>query len=439
MLVAAIGLYGERVKQALVGIKRLIPNVDRYVVIADESVTKKQIKELKSVGCEVYVHPWLDSMVKMRNQYLQKVQTNDWVIVHDPDEWFNEAFCKDARNLCKKAEANGFHLLLINSHDATIKEDGSRDESISDYFKNLVFHKTEGTHYEGVGEVKEVHEQLIIPGLTQALRLPKKYWYEHTKYWWEVWERAARNTFIAGGGNNRGEQNPSWKPLRRICSELELETWPQTRAYFRKGKIDKRLLEWLWENRFEGWDFDHEEMEFGRWYFEYLHPEEAKFEDGRVWQPVTEIKEGSPQEVMQYVENIYMQLLGRHADQPGKEAYTKAILEGRLRREDLPQLLKQSAEYLSKVGGPMEAVKIKVPVDVKVKLNETLIVEALSKSKTFWTVIKPKLDLGNFLEVALEEEYPKFVRWFYTEKPDLKQFIEKLIQIRQKMLRKKKK
>jgi len=151
----------------------------------------------------VYFHRWEDSMVKMRNQYLEKCQTDDWVIVHDPD--FNEQFCKDVRDLCKKAEEKGIDLLLINSHDITIKEDGSKDSSISDFFKNLIFRKREGTRYEGVGEVKEVHETLIIPGITRAVRLPKdKYWYDHVKYWWEIWERAARNVFIAGGGNNVG-------------------------------------------------------------------------------------------------------------------------------------------------------------------------------------------------------------------------------------------
>ena len=193
MLVASIGLYGERVEQALEGITRLRPHVDRYVVIVDETVTEEQKEQLQDLGCEVYFHPWEDSMVRMRNQYLNKVQTGDWVICHDPDEAFNEQFCKDARELCRKAEEKGIDLLLINSRDCTIKADGSKDESVSDFYKNIIFRKREGTHYGGVGEVKEVHETLIFPGETRAARLPKeKYWYTHTKYWWEIGRASCR-------------------------------------------------------------------------------------------------------------------------------------------------------------------------------------------------------------------------------------------------------
>lgn len=426
MIVGCIGLYGERVEQALVGIRKLRPYVDRYVVIADETVTEAQIQQLKDSGCEVYVHPWEDSMVKMRNQYLDKCQTDDWVVVHDPDEVFNEQFCKDIRVICKTGEERGLDLLLINSHDTTINEDGSKTISTSDFYKNLIYRNRDGTHYEGVGEVKEVHEMLIIPGTMIGGNLPKMYWYEHIKYWWEVWERAARNVFMAGGGNNAGTRNPSWKPLRGICDSIGIDNWTKARDYFRKGNVDPRLKKWLWDNRFEGLDYDHEEMEFGRWYFEYLHPGEAEG-----WKPVTEVEEGSYAGIMRFIEQSYIDILGRHADQEGKEAYTKLILEGQLRKEDLPILLKQSQEYRMKsaqktVEG-MESVRVQVPVNVDVKVNQELFVEAMRRSGAYWAKIRPRLDIAKFIEDELgEEEWKSFVKWFYTEKPGLKQFVDKL-------------
>lgn len=431
-IVAAVGVYGERVDQAIPCIKNLRPHVDRYVVIVDETVTDEQKQLLEKLGCEVYFHPWEDSMVKMRNAYLDKIQSYDWVVVHDPDEHFNEEFCEDIRRLCYEAENRQppFRLLLINSHDATIKEDGTKDESVSDFFKNLIYHKLPGTKYEGVGEVKEVHEVLTIPGADLGVKLPTKYWYSHEKYWWEVWERAARNVYMAGGGNNVGEKNPEWKPLREICDDLGLNNWTKARAYFREGNIDQKLIDWLWKNRREGFDYQHEMMEAGRWYFEYLHPEEAKRLPEGKWEPVTELEKGSPPEIMRFVEETYMKVLGRHADQEGKEIYTKAIVEGRLPREDLPLMLKQSHEFRQKqqaqLGGTQESVKLQVPVDVKVKLTEPLIIEAMSRSKIFWVDIKPRLDLGLFLEVALGKNYRPFLRWFYETKPDAEQFIKKL-------------
>lgn len=435
MIVGCVGVYGERIDQATVCIKRLRPHVDRYVVIVDESVTDEQRQKLRDLGCEVYFHPWEDSMVKMRNQYLEKCQTDDWIIVHDPDEWFCEKFCEDVRKICKKAENDDLVLLLINSHDTTIKEDASRDESVSDFFKNLIFQKKEGTRYEGVGEVKEVHETLIIPGLTKAMRLPKeKYWYEHTKYWHEVWERAARNVFMAGGGNNSGTRNSSWRPLRDICDELGLDAWPEAREYFRKGDIDPRLKEWLWENRFEGFDFDHEEMEFGRWYFEYLHQEERVFSDGRVWEAVTEVPEDSPAGVMKYVENVYLEILGRHAEQEGKEIYAKAIMAGQIRREDLPEILKQSREYQQKVEEPPsiqgETIRIPVPVNVDIQMTPKFILEAMKKSDSYWWEIKPMMDLGGFILDSLKEP-EEFLKWFYTNREEAtpQDFFSKLMEV----------
>jgi len=429
MIVACIGVYGERVDQAIVGIKRLRPYVDRYVVIVDESVTEEQKQKLKDLGCEVYFHPWEDSTVKMRNQYLQKVQTDDWVIVHDPDEYFNEQFCRDVRKICEEAEREGVDLLLINSHDILYQPDGTKSETASTFFKNLIFKKRLGTHYEGVGQAKVLHETLIIPNMRGVKKLdPNKYWYEHVKYWHEVWERAARNVFIAGGGNNAGEKNPSWKPLKEICESLGIKTWPQLREYMRKGNVDMRLKEWMWENRFEGFDYDHEEMEMGRWYFEYLHPEEAKFPDGRVWKPVLEVDPNSPAGIMKYVEKCYLEVLGRHADQEGKEAYTKAILEGRIRKEDLPDILRRSREYIEKEGIAPERVRIQIPVNVDIGVTPEMFVEALRRSTVFWIEIKPLLDVGKFIKKQLGDEWRDFEKWFYQNrgKISLVDFIEKL-------------
>jgi len=427
LIVACVGLYGERVDQATECIKRLRPHVDRYVVIVDESVTEEQKQRLRDLGCEVYFHPWEDSMVKMRNQYLEKCQTDDWIIVHDPDEWFCEKFCEDVKEIFETAEKDDLALLLINSHDILYDADGSTKEVVSDFFKNLIFQHKEGTRYEGGGEVKEVHETLIIPGLARVVRLSKEnYWYEHVKYWHEVWERAARNVFLAGGGNNVGERNPSWKPLREICDDLGLDNWPKAREYLRKGDIDPRLKQWLWDNRFEGFDFDHEEMEFGRWYYEYLHPEEAG-----PWAPVTVLQKGSLPEVMAYIEDQYMQVLGRHAEQEGKEYYAKAILEGRISREALPEILKRSLEYKQKVAEKTpiqgETIRIPVPVSVDIQITEDIFLEALKRSDLYWEKIKPRLDVGAFVEGTFgEEEWRNFQQWFYEKEPTLKQFVNKL-------------
>ena len=254
MIVGCVGVYSERVDQALVCIKRLRPHVDRYVVIIDETVTEEQKQQLRDEKCEVYFHEWEDSMVKMRNQYLKKCQTDDWVIVHDPDEWFCKDFCRNVRRIIQNAEKEKINLLLINSHDITIMEDGSKAESKSDFYKNLIYKYTTGVLYQGVGEIKEVHEILVMPS-TNAVKLDDVYFYEHTKYWHEVWERAFRNVFMAGGGNNMGEKNPQWKLLREICDNLDIKNWTQLRDYCRRGEIHEVLAQWFIDNRRDGFDF----------------------------------------------------------------------------------------------------------------------------------------------------------------------------------------
>jgi len=453
-VVACCGLYGERVNQALEGIRRLRPFVDRYIIIADETVTEDQRRKLLEAGCEVYFERWVDSTVAMRNAYLRRIQTGDWVVVHDPDEWFNQRFCEDLRGLVAEAEREGYNLLLINSHDITRRLDGSRSESKSSFYKNLIFKKVPGTHYVGTAFAAGTdrtererdygwHETLLIPG-ARTKQLPDEYWYEHVKEEHEIWERALRNTFTCGGGNDLRERNPAWVRLREICSSLGIETWPQLRNYLRKGNIDPRLKEWFWENRFDGTDAAHEAMEGGRWYFEYLHPEEAKFPDGRVWKPVFGVDPNSPAGVMRYVEEQYLKVLGRHADLPGKEYYTKAILEGRIAREDLPRLLRASREYRERSGTPEERVRVQVPVDVDVRLDERVAMRALMQSR-LWALdervamralmqsrlwaerIRPRLDLGGYILERVSDR-DTFLREFYATREGVEkhEFIELL-------------
>lgn len=343
MIAGSISVYGDMVDQALVGIKRLRPYVDRYVVIVDESVTEEQKKKLTDAGCEVYFHPFEDDFGKFYNQGIEKCQIDDWIISHDPDEWFNEQFCHDIRQICNDAENSGADSLSINCHYVYYEQQGNRRETVEAHWKELVFRNRSGTRFNG----KKLHVCLQIPtNKRRRVRIAQdKYWWDHVKYWHEVWERAGRNLWICGGGNDIGVQNPSWMPLREICNSLGLDTWSKTRAYLRRGNIDQRFKNWFLENNYRGRDYEEEEMEFGRWYFEFLHSEEATFPDGRVWKPILEMTQGSSSEVMAYVEKCYLEVLGRNADQDGKEHYTQEIVAEHLKREDLPNIFRQSKEY----------------------------------------------------------------------------------------------
>jgi len=342
MIVAVQGTYNERINQTIEGMKRLRRCADRMVIICDETVTKEQIGQLTDLGCEVYIHPWIDNFPEMRNHYLGQVKDGDWVIVSDPDEWFGEQFVKDLRDVIPQLEKENVDLALINSHDIWHKNDGSIESELkSSFYKNLIFRFKTGTKYVGVGEAGNVHEQLVFAGGSpKTVQLADKYFYEHHKFLWEVWERAMRNVFIGGGGNNRGKTNPKWEPLRRICSKLNLLNWNDLRAYMRKGDIHPSLKQWIIDNRREGKDYEHEMMEGGfRWYYEYLHPEEKP--EGMTTLPAIQDKLTDAEKI---VEELYMQILHRHADQPGKETYAGLLTSGKKSMEDIAKILSDSEE-----------------------------------------------------------------------------------------------
>jgi len=417
VIVFCQGFYGERFEQTKKCVERVRHYVDRVVLIASGDVTEEHKAWLKERGCEIYTHKWEDSMVKMRNQYLQKCQTYDWVCVSDPDELYGEELCKDLRKIIAKAEEEGYGLLLVPSHDVTTWEDGRTETHVSGFAKNLIFKKNPGVKYRGVGNIPEVHENLVLAPNTKVMRLPEKYFYEHIKYEHEIWERAARNVYLAGGGDNVGELNPAWKPLRQICAGLGLENWPQVRAYLRKGNIDSRLKEWIIAHRFEGTNYEHEMLEFFKWY-KWLHPEELKGIE-----PVENLKESTPDVIREYIGRLYSETLGVPLNEQDKMQLATSILAGEIQQKDLPNLFRRyQREVVQRSTPPAlqrgEKVRLPVPVDVDVHITDEIFERALLESETYWKKIKPRIDLGQFLEEQVWDK-GKFHRWFYENKNEV--------------------
>ena len=351
MIVFCQGSYFERAGQTEVCLKTVHNYVDRIVLIYDETYPQSKIDEWKKAYAKLdaYFDPWKDSMPEMRNTYLSKLEEGDWALVSDPDEVFDEHFLRNLRLLIENAERNGVNQLLINSHDVDEEEDGTLEEGVSDFFKALLF-KIGGdagqVYYMGVGLSKNVHETLC--GNWRPQVLPKEYFYRHYKKFHEVWERGFRNFWMGGGGNNvgpvlpNGQPNKPWFSLRAITDRLGLKRWGDVREYMRKGNIDEEFKRWLIDNR--NWndvpDMASEIREGFKWY-KWLHPEEFAGLNSNPQPPLM----GSWGEVRQFVHQCYREVLGRDSDEEGREFYTQAILSGKLKREELPNILRQSQEY----------------------------------------------------------------------------------------------
>jgi len=345
-IVYAMNFYEERMPQVKQCIERVRPYVDRCVLVYDDTVTEESKKWLKQWGCELYYRKWDNHFSKQRNAYLEPINEGEWVLVSDPDELFCTELLKDLRKILTEAQKSGINILGINAHDITTELDGRVTRSVSDWFKQLLFQYEEGVRYVGC-----VHETLLpsVHGW-RAANLDKRYYYEHIKSMIEIKERGARNVFCGGGGNNVKDKNRMYVELHRWADKHMFTDWPAVRAFIRThgtASITWQELKGIiiTHRNDSGWDWENESRDFFLW-CKALFPEEF----AEWFSTPTQPSEGSPPEVMAYVEEQYLKVLGRNADDVGKQEYMRAILQGRIKREELPKILENSEEYKTKHG-----------------------------------------------------------------------------------------
>jgi len=350
-IVYCMNFYEERINQVKKCVNRVASHVDRIVLVYDDSVTERSKKSLEEKGCELHYRKWDNHFSKQRNAYLDHVNEGEWVIVSDPDELYSVNFLRDARKIIIDAERRGYNILGINAHDITTELDSTVTKNVSGWFKQLIFKFEEGVRYVGC-----VHETLL-PGIHgwRPVNLHPRYYYEHIKSMIEIKERGARNVFCGGGGNNVKDKNPMYVELQQWGRKYGFFNWPALREFIRKPNTNSvvwtSLKEIIVNHRNDsGWDWENESRDFFLW-CKALHPEEFKEWESRPLPP----SKGSPPEVMAYVEEQYLKILGRNADDVGKHNYTQAILGGRIQREDLPTILMNSDEYKQKHSQPQGA------------------------------------------------------------------------------------
>jgi len=348
--------YGEQVTQTAKCLHRVAPYVDRCVLVHDGTPKASDIDKLYAITghkAEFIYSRWEDHFSKQRNVYLDHVEEGEWVIVSDPDELFDETFLKDMRAIFIDAEKEGINSILINSHDITTHQNGQTTKTVSPFFKQLMFKMEEGIRYIG-----RVHETLL-PGLPgwRITNLDPRYYYEHHTTILEENERGARNIFIAGSSNDVRERNPLYVQWRKWAKQHNIQDWPQMRAYIRVGHIEDDLKQLFIDHRNDsGWEYEDESRKTFFWY-KILFPEEMK---GWTSNPGPPSKD-SPQEVRAYVEQQYLNLLGRKADEKGAQLYVDSIIAGTVKRENLPTILMNSEEYQQK-HTPTVKTKQKMPL-----------------------------------------------------------------------------
>ncbi len=437
----------EDFKGTLRCVKLVYPYVDA-IIIVEHDFTSNEINKLESIDKEnkihIVHHEWHDSFPDKRNEYLEKAKElaelnndpNPWMLVSDADEFFNEEFLKDLRAIVDWLTENGYDMAGINCREKfecvewldeldLLKEvpGGYRE---SNYYKYLLFRLYPDLKYIGVGVSRAVHETFNRKNW-RAIHLPKdKYWYTHEKSALRIWLNAARNFFAGGGGDNVGELNPYWKPFRDLCARYGIRDSEDFLKALKEGlprEIEDKLIEFLQPKPIFATDYGREMREAAKAYFA-LHPDKITPEIQRLLK--TTPPRSKEVEVEDYIRKMYFKILGRHPDRGGLEYYKKAILEGLIRKEDLPKLLMSSSEYKEKFALERESVRVQIPVNVDVQLNDEIVMQALMKSRVWFDKIKPYLDIGRFILDNIVDR-DRFISWFYRNKNDIS--IEEFISV----------
>jgi SAM-dependent methyltransferase len=382
---------------------------DRIVVVCNnlgqtKRWSKEQLESLHNYGVETYEREWNNSFPDARNDYIQKCQHGDYIVVSDTDEHFNDKFLSDIDKIFNQMNNQKKIYARINAHDKTYpynwkKDDSEPPELVSGHMKLLIFKYIPGLHYQGIGETKNIHETLMPPPPRDfVIDLSKEYYYVHTKTEQEIWARALRNVVTGGGGNNAGEHNKAWKPLLEICSNLNIHTYYELDDYLKAGNIDQILKDWIIQNRQMGMNYENEMVDIFKYYFYYLHPEEKPVDIDII----DELDPHGLAALMSFVGDQYIEILGRHASDKERYSYAIAIIEGRLTKDELAEIFRQSDEYKQKhqslVPTPKEPVEnlplAHLPISVDLKLTENIIDQILRHSKFYNQHIKSLVELG---------------------------------------------
>jgi hypothetical protein len=265
------GIFQDRSYELIPNIKNVYPYVDAMVLV-NGGDTEGWIDKVKELDVENKIHivdfPWCDNFPLSRQQYLEKAKEivpQEKVLYFcrfDSDEFLSESFLTRMRKFIKVADQEQCDMLGINSYDYTVdRERKVVSKHIGDFHKGLVYRVYPTLQYVagGHGFVHEGYNHNFrmwkVP--SQKTEWEDKDWicYRHIKTQGDVWLRAQRNFFIAGGGPNLGTKQVLWQPFRKLLDEIKpdyFHTYHDYINYLKEGNVDQRLKNWFIQHMYEG-------------------------------------------------------------------------------------------------------------------------------------------------------------------------------------------
>jgi hypothetical protein len=360
--------YDEQFEGTKRCVEEMAPYVDYCIIVCEKQrpFTEEQKRTLLKYPNVILIEQeYRDNLPEFRNTYLDKAKELGkqqgkpvWLVVSDSDEYYCKEFRENIRKIIADYDAKNYNQLGIRCKERFVIHEWMDQIDIlkeipntsreSNYYKLLIFKICcDQLRYEGIGIAKRTHETWYCPVHPwRAIYLPPQYTYEHAKSVMQIWRNAARNVYQSGGGNDLGDRVSEWVELRSICNALEITCWREFEAYLKRGNVDPLLKKFLIKClEMPRTDFGVEYRQMCLWYFS-LHPDELTPEI--LYKIKNPPKMAPEQEVEWYVISQYRYVLGREPDDAGRRHYAQAILEGRIRREDLPKILMMSEEYRQK-------------------------------------------------------------------------------------------
>jgi nucleoside-diphosphate-sugar epimerase/glycosyltransferase involved in cell wall biosynthesis len=227
---------------ALPMIKESIETCGDYVKeihVQGDFSNEEDIAELQEWGAEVHIEKWEGDFSAYKNKAISFARTK-WVLILDHDEIPTSELAQHLPELIEQSEkGNKYNMVSFTARNETINTEGLVIASNDGNGKALLHFNIKDPYY---GNPHIWLKPNYYPWVEQ--RVP--YAYRHVKQEGIEQERAVRNVWMGGGGDNFREKNPLWPELRQITDRLGITDYKEMLKYLKtEPKIDTELDTWI--------------------------------------------------------------------------------------------------------------------------------------------------------------------------------------------------
>jgi glycosyltransferase involved in cell wall biosynthesis len=240
-------------------------NYIKEIHVQGDNFTEEDIERLKSWNAEVHIEPWKDEFSDYKNKAISYARTK-WVLILDHDEIPTPELAQHLPELIEQAEkGNRYNMVSFTARNQTIDVTGKVIAENDGTGKALLHFNIKDPYY-GNPHI------WLKPNYYPWVERKVTYAYRHVKQEGIDVQRAIRNVFLGGGGDNFKTKNPMWPELRQITDRLCILGYAPFLEYLKKGNVDPELKTWMDKAHEFPWH-DNELKAFKEYYYK-VHPEE---------------------------------------------------------------------------------------------------------------------------------------------------------------------